>query len=143
MYKKIFLVCSLLISFNLFADDIEYKSILECQNAIANYKEKANKKPIETAAGYFTWFNQFNSTSSNITHNCFNRQCTAVYKVGGCGTLFDKTRMLYNLVKPQLALEINRLNSNASSLPSPKLTIICKYLNKTPPVAKGKCSLAK
>ena len=123
----------------------DYQSIAECQKDMDKYIQQAKNIPDDfKSLAYDGWFNKFKIAINNTHNVCDNEQCTVVYKCGGCGVLAldDSSHTLFNLVKPQLEMEISQLLSNQDSLKPFESDIKCLYKLNTPP-ASGKCTLVQ
>jgi len=142
MRKILLTVIGLSIATVTHAADIEYKTIAQCQQAMDSYIKQAEKLSFSKRLAFTSWFWSFRRSESSINRSCVNNQCITTFNLGGCGTINGETRFLYNLVKPLLINEIERLRQQSNSLlPKPKFAIVCKHAKNTPPMKHGQCKL--
>lgn len=137
MKKTVIIVLSLA-SFASFGA-INYQTKEECVKAMDQYIKSTETLSDDLSFDYWAWFQGFKRSASNRHETCTDGQCIQTLDFGGCGSADNP--ILFNLIKPQLEDEINRMEAKQPSLKGLNTKVVCRYKAGKAAVTSENCNL--
>jgi uncharacterized FAD-dependent dehydrogenase len=136
--KKLMVIGLSVISLSSYAS-VNYQSPKECVQAMNQYINQTANLPDSQSTDYWLWFNDFIMTKSSSKTVCNDGKCSLSIDMGGCGSVGNE--ILFNLIRPQLDEELNRLETNQNSLKNLKTVVVCNFAQNTTAITEQNCQL--